>query len=106
MGHHAEIVVVFAKKVDEGFGDGFQDMGVVFCFHNPVDPGENLLDTPQKGFHEQGLLVREIAIDGGVGDAGFGCHMADVDLVEGFDGKNPFGCINDHLPLGIPFFFL
>ena len=58
---------------------------------------------PEGGFHKQRLLVGEIGVDGGFGDA---CGLGDfvhADLIVGFGAEYRAGGINDQVFTDLPF---
>jgi hypothetical protein len=50
----------------------------------------------QKGLQKQRLLVREIPVNGSMGDSRLFCNIADTDFIERLDGKHALGGLDDN----------
>jgi hypothetical protein len=106
MGHHPEIMILLGQKINEIGHNSFQKIaGRVVC-GNGINSGQDFFHAAEKGFHEKGLLIRKIPVDGGMGNAGFGGNVADVDFMKRLDPKDPFCRINNDVPFGILFLLL
>ena len=95
MRHHAEILIIIDEIAEISFGhilDGLLFAGFDDCFQNV----RNLFGAVKKGLQKKGLLIGEIPIDGGVGNAGLPGNVTNADFVERFDGKYPPGGFDNH----------